>query len=543
MNSKRVSVLVPHDFMVPESLLSFSLEENAMMLKIGSDVLLEGRKSVIELTQKEIYQKLENEKKKQIEKMENELIVKNELYVQMEEKISKIYERQVEQLKRQMERSEETNNALREEKKRYDEKNEGIIKDAVSKERERFDLLLGEKDKQINKTYDMYQKINENIFKLSNKSASKKGDDGECNFSDFAETFIDFKGFDLIDKHTQGGQGDFHIHFEEFDVLVDAKNYKEKVPIGQINKIKNDLIKNEHIHFAWLVSLNTNIYRWDKSPIMYEWINTSQCVVYINDLTGFEDPRKILRIVWYTCKELYKLIEDINSDGTELTDLRETNFKLLEKIKKIRKTIREVNTSINVTKNLIQAMDDELREILETETTSLVTSNFSLFDDWWKVNILATNDDTTMLCTDLWMKFRQDNKKEVKELEITPDKFKKYIKSKVPISNLILKTKNPNSAFDVKGLRWNEELKNEVKKKIKEKDYYFSNELDFKILLDYEDQENDIIKLSELYSVRPWQIVSLLMKHKIISKRDQSRGYELYKETEEYKSKFIVDMT
>ena len=39
------------------------------------------------------------------------------------------------------------------------------------------------------------------------------------------------------------GEGDFHLHFEEFDVLADAKNYKKKVPIDQREKIKNDLIK------------------------------------------------------------------------------------------------------------------------------------------------------------------------------------------------------------------------------------------------------------------------------------------------------------
>jgi hypothetical protein len=80
--------------------------------------------------------------------------------------------------------------------------------------------------------------------------------------------------FNLIDKHTQGGSGDFHLQFEEFDVLVDAKNYKKKVPIEQRDKIKKELLKNEHLYFAWLVSLNTSIDKFDKSPIMYEWINT-----------------------------------------------------------------------------------------------------------------------------------------------------------------------------------------------------------------------------------------------------------------------------
>jgi hypothetical protein len=273
---------------------------------------------------------------------------------------------------------------------------------------------------------------------------------------------MDFKGFEIIDKHTQGGEGDFHLHFEDFDVLADAKNYKKKVPVDQREKIKKDLLKNEHLHFAWLVSLNTSIEKYDKAPIMYEWINTTQCVVYINNLSSFEDPKKILRIVWFTCKELYKLIEDVDQDENELTDLREKNFKLMDKVKNIRKTIREINTSMNATRNLIQVMDDELRGILEAETNEIVTSNISLFDDWWEVNIAVVNDESFVSSTDLWTKFKQENKLMINEMNISGDKFKQYIKSKVPLSSIILRSKNSNSAFDIKGLKMKELFENNI---------------------------------------------------------------------------------
>jgi hypothetical protein len=226
------------------------------------------------------------------------------------------------------------------------------------------------------------------------------------------------------------------------------------------------LQKNEHLHFAWLVSLNTSIEKYDKAPIMYEWINTTQCIVYINNLSSFEDPKKILRIVWFTCKELYKLIEDVNLDETELTELREKNFKLMDKVKGIRKTIREINTSMNATRNLIQVMDDELRGILETETTEIVTSNISLFDDWWIRNIETIGGEIAVSSTDLWSRFKQENKNIINEMDITGDKFKQYIKSKVSLSCIILRNKNMNSAFDIKGLRMKEFENTVVEEKI-----------------------------------------------------------------------------
>ena len=98
-------------------------------------------------------------------------------------------------------------------------------------------------------------------------------------------------------------------------------------------------------------------------------------------------------------------------------------------------------------------MDDQLKEILDSETTEFVESNFSLFDEWWKNNVEVTNDESVVISTDLWFKFRQENKDVIKEFEITPEKFKQFIKSKVPISSITIKSKNANSAFDIKGIK------------------------------------------------------------------------------------------
>ena len=541
MSLKVINLTIPENKALLPEINSFTPEENYLMLKIGSSCLLEARKVVAGLTQKEIYQKIRDESKDEIQKLELDILMEKELMKKMEERMAKMYEVQIVKLEKQ-------NELLSGQLKTYENENKDLIKKEVDKIREKYDLLLEQKDKQLDKMNENYEKM----LIQSHKSTSHKGSDGEKTFSEYADVFIDFKGFEIIDKHTQGGAGDFHLHFEEFDVLVDAKNYKKKVPVDQREKIKKDLQKNEHLHFAWLVSLNTSIEKYDKAPIMYEWINTTQCIVYINNLSSFEDPKKILRIVWFTCKELYKLIEDVNLDETELTELREKNFKLMDKVKGIRKIIREINTSMNATRNLIQVMDDELRGILETETTEIVTSNISLFDDWWIRNIETIGGEIAVSSTDLWSRFKQENKNIINEMDITGDKFKQYIKSKVPLSCIILRNKNMNSAFDIKGLRMKEfentvveekielELNEEVLKKkkvIKKKtDVYFTEELDGKIINDY-NLDTDIMVLSETYNVRPWEVVSLLIKHKIITKRDHATGYDKYKETDEYKQK------
>ena len=444
MSIKIINITVPGDAIIPDVLTTFSPEENYMMLKIGSETLSEGRKVVANLTSDEIFKKVRNDFEKEIEKLNNEITTERKTSLLMNEKITKMYETQLEQLNKKFE------NTLSQ-IEIYKQGNSVSLNEELTKVKEKYDLLYREKEKQVERMTEVHEKLI--VHHQSSKSTSHKGSEGEKQFEDYANTFIDFKGFKIIDKHTQGGEGDFHLHFEEFDVLADAKNYKKKVPVDQREKIKKDLIKNEHIHFGWLVSLNTSIDKFDRAPIMYEWINTTQCLVYINNLSSFEDPAKILRIVWFTCKELYKMIEDVNYDEEELTQLKDDKFKMIDKIRNIRKNIREINTSMNTTRNLIQVMDDELKGMIENETNELVLSNISLFDDWWEENIEITSEEVLASSTDLWTQFKHDNKLLINEMNISGENFKQYLKSKVPMSGIILRNKNANSAFDVKGIK------------------------------------------------------------------------------------------
>jgi len=447
MSTKVIQITIPIDRNIPDIVSTFSPEENYIMLKIGSDTLSEGRKVVANITNDDIYKKIENDFKKEIESLDNEIKIEKQTSLKMQEKIAKMYESQIEQLNKKLEiaMTKITN---------YEQDSKASLEYELNKAKEKYDLMYREKEKQVERMTDVYEKM---IVQQASKSTSHKGSEGEKQFEDYANTFIDFKGFKIIDKHTQGGQGDFHLHFEEFDILVDAKNYKKKVPHDQREKIKKDLIKNEHIHFGWLVSLNTSIDKFDRAPIMYEWVNTSQCLVYINNLTSFEDPAKILRIVWFTCKELSNMVKEVDYDEEELTQLKNDRFKLMDKIKGLRKNIREINTSINATKNLIQVMDDELKLMLENETCEIVNSNISLFDDWWESNIEIVEEEIVSASTDLWTRFKQDNRVLILEMNITGDKFKQYLKSKVPMSAILLRNKNANSAFDIKGIRLKDE--------------------------------------------------------------------------------------
>ena len=548
---KTVIITIPDGEILPEVLSTFTPEKTILAINIGCNCIEDAEKSILGLSKENIYNKIKEESKTQFEKLEMDLLIEKEMTRKVETHVSKIYESQLEQLKKQME-------MMRKQIQTYETENKDVINEVIKKEKEKYDFLLESKEKRIEKMQETNEQIKEALLNLTHKSTSHKGSEGEKEFKIYAdETFMDFKGYELIDKHTQSGSGDFHMRFEEFDVLVDAKNYKKNVPIDQREKIKKDLIKNEHLTFAWLVSLNTSIDKFDKSPIMYEWINTKQCIVYINNLSQNENPRKILRIVWYTCRELYKLAVEVLTDDVELKELKENQFKFMDKVKNIRKTMREINTSLNSTRNMLQLVDDQLKEILDVETEKLVESNYSIFDEWWEANIEQTSEDVKILSTDMWTKFKQDNKLSIKDFDVTTDKFKQYIKTKVSISKIILKNKNVNSAFEIAGIKWKDsvsevipkleitlvgaEVKAEKKKVKKSKSdvepYFTEDGLDKRILEEYLEGKDDIMKIADKNNVKTFQVVSLLIRYKIVTKRDEARGYDKYKETDEYKKK------
>ena len=438
---KTIQITVPAEKVLPD-LSSFSPEENYVMLKIGCDCLLEGRKVVAGLTQTEIYEKIKSETKEDIQKLEMGIMLEKETSKKMEERYVKMYDTQIENLKKQI-------GMLNSQIMSFECGNKEVINTEIEIMREKCDATLAEKDRQNQINREIFDKA----LKVSQISMTEKGSTGELKFSDVASTFKDYKKFYLEDKHTQSGQGDFHLHFDEFKVLADAKNYSNKVDKTQRDKIKKDLMKNEHVSFGWLVSLNTNIDKFDKDPIMFEWINTTQCILYINNLLSFNEPEKILRLGYLLSSQLYKFIKVQDTDDIELGSLRETNYKIIGKIKNMKSSIREINTSINVMKKQVDNLNYEIVDILELETKDHVNSGFSLMDEWWNENIGHTTEKNVVLSsTEIWVRFRQENKDVIKELEITPDTFKEYIKTRVSSECRVIKSKK--GAIEFIGFKW-----------------------------------------------------------------------------------------
>jgi len=550
MSVRVIQITIPSENILPDIINSFSPEENYQMLKIGCETLNEGRKSIANLTSNQIFKKVESEFKKEIDKLNIDIVIEKNTAIVMNEKMIKMYETQIEKLNKKFE------NSLAE-LEVYKQGNLSSFNEEINKIKEKYDLLLKEKDRQNQLNREIFDKA-EKLINKTNKSSISIGGDGEQIFETLADTFKDFPEYRIENKSKQGHKGDFHLFFKDFNILVDSKNYSGCVQKKEIIKIESDLTINDNVKFAWMVSLNSNISDYNKFPIMTKWITTDtgvKCILFINNLLEHKEPRNILRQVWSICNDFNKLTKNINKEDGELEEYIEKNLLYKKQIEKLQERASELRRNVNTSYNILKHMDNDLLEMLSNVSDKIV-STFSVnnkIKEWWDNNIEYVNDESKITSTELWSKFKKDNKNYVENNKILIELFKNEITGIVDSSTYIEKTKK--SVIEFIGFRWrqietipinNLEMENvviEKSKKVKpvkkEKliDSYFDVEKDTKILKDYDNVENDIMTMSN-NDVRPWQIVSLLMKNKVILKRDEARGYDKYKETAEYKNKF-----
>jgi hypothetical protein len=163
------------------------------------------------------------------------------------------------------------------------------------------------------------------------------------------------------------------------------------------------------------------------------------------------------------CKRFFLFVDDVDVDSVELMKFKDSFYKMINDVKDYRKQIREINTIINSLKNGLQVLDDRMVLSLQGTSNEMVQSSFPVFDAWWEKNIEVTPDESVNVSsTELWFLFKQENKNILKEFEITGEKFKQYIKSKVDLSCLVLKSKSTNSAIEIKGIKLKSGEKSEI---------------------------------------------------------------------------------
>jgi len=150
MITKLIQIAVPLEWEVPQILNTLNAEENALILKTGGEMIKEARNLVAGLSQKEIYNKIREESKSEIQKLELDLLVEKQLATKSIEQSNKIYESQINSLEKQIS---ELNKQLTE----HTNNSKLLIQQEVDKEKDKYKVLLEDKNKQVLRITENYE--------------------------------------------------------------------------------------------------------------------------------------------------------------------------------------------------------------------------------------------------------------------------------------------------------------------------------------------------------------------------------------------------
>lgn len=485
---QKISLYVPENAQLPESIKEWSPEETELILFVGHAAFVQAKMSVGTANYREVLKEMEaslNKKYKDemessrqlIEKADQELefhkarlrLMKEEEETQIQSRLAQskeVFDGIIESYRKEREdmqarilslqrENEKVKDASRQTHLEADQKIHKEAVSVVSRELESMRQLLKEKDKQIDSHKDFFERSIAKVDALTQKrDVASIGKIGEGQFKGLAtNVFRDFEGFQLKEVCSIGGLGDFHLQFKEMTILVDSKLYTNKVNSTSRDKIKRDLLNNEHIQFAWLVSMDTSVDRFDKAPFMFEWINTQKCICYINNLRGQEEPGELLRSVWYCCKALLQMMANDTNDRGELSVLKEREMKMRDIVAKLVKSNRERDTIMSQLKQNFERSDDFIKDMLNDETTKIVNDYYRVVVEWWNRNLEedSIGNLIPIKSTIVWGQFKRDMGENIGEMDAAD--FKDILCGFLG-DDKVIKPKAKTGALELRGFKW-----------------------------------------------------------------------------------------
>ena len=452
MATKIINIAVPVSWTAPEIMITLNAEENAFILNTGSEMIKEARNLVAGLSQKDIYEKIREESKSEIQKLELDLLVQKELNNGLDQSIRSFYEKQVEQAKKQIEDLKSQIRTYEYQNKEYIEEVRKEMKKEVDNERAKNKIILEERDKQLLRMTENYEKF---LKQTENKSSKKIGDEGEDNFILLSETFKDFVGYKIEKKSHQGHKGDFHLFFANFNVLVDLKNYTGSVQKKELDKIEHDLSINDTMDFGWLISYESNVSDWNRFPIMCKWIVTDiglKCIIIVNKLNSNQNPTDILRNVWNMTNEIHTILSKTKEvDNSELIKMKERNYNVLQKIKMAQKRLSEMKRNVTSMSQITKDIENDIIDAISLFTNELSKNEFDKslkIKEWWNENIEFNDDkEDKLTSTEVWTRFKKENKQYVDENKMLIEDFKTHVKNFIDVNNYVEKSKKGSVDF------------------------------------------------------------------------------------------------
>jgi len=275
-------------------------------------------------------------------------------------------------------------------------KSESIIREQCQAESDRLVAALKESTKDLIRVKDESLKQREDALRLKEDeltvklqrqaSSSFRGQDGEQYFSQTAKEKMNWE---LTHTGKVAHSGDYSSTIHTNQVLFELKNYSTTVPQKEVRKFHNDMKDNPDFVVGVFISLNTDIqsHPWSNSPIAIDWINGSQCAIYIQSCLELDIDHTLYTIdqIIRIAGEFHKksLVKDDESKSSEYEQRIERAKRLLENgILSMSSLIRKIRADHKKYLDLLEGNTNHTILELKGQTEILKTSIQALLADY-----------------------------------------------------------------------------------------------------------------------------------------------------------------
>ena len=242
---------------------------------------------------------LKNNHSQQIKSLAKEKAILEQDSTATKQEIEASLQKEIKQLRKQLAEKEVEVQALT--------KGDAVIRDQCSAESERLIKVIEQKNTSalnaLRESYETTIKLKEEALQQRearvtqkeqelqitiqrNASSSFRGQDGEMQFEQLAETTMKWK---LTNTSKIPHSCDYSSEIHGSPVFFEIKNYTDPVRNDEVLKFLRDMKEHPEVIIGIFISWNTRIVGKDQTmPILIEWINNSQCAIYIQPLKDLE---------------------------------------------------------------------------------------------------------------------------------------------------------------------------------------------------------------------------------------------------------------
>ncbi len=208
-------------------------------------------------------------------------------------------------------------------------------------------------------------------------SSSYRGQDGETFFQTLAENKMKWK---LTDTSKIPHSCDYSAVIHKINVFFEMKNYTSDIRTDEVTKFLRDMKEHPEVHVGIFISLHTRIMGKDREkPISIEWINDSQCAVYIQSFKEL-DENHTMSLIDQIIKmsSIYSKMIGSKGDMSEESMLQgridKARVYIEEFITETCCLIKRVTNDQKLHRQLVESSYSHTLSVLKSQTTAINTA-------------------------------------------------------------------------------------------------------------------------------------------------------------------------